>query len=149
MAQPFVTSAIPAAPVIYQQPAAAFGAIPQQPTVVLRPAAPPPKAHGMPAYEWVLIILVIIILIGVIVWIIWFFGVRNTGQTVGGSCAQNSDCEIGTYCSASRICAAGEGRDPGEPCLITSECKVGLRCQLEQNGTSAFGLCIPAINPLV
>lgn len=121
--------------VIYQQPTIVN---PSQSTTTVKQTRPPRAG----AWEWVILIIVIILVIGVIIWMIWYFGFRSIGKPPGHVCSANSDCEVGTYCSASGICEPGEGDKEGDRCDISSDCIIGLTCDLDTR------ICTRSIGPL-
>jgi len=100
----------------------------------------PPGASG---WEWVILIIVLLLVIGVIVWMIWFFGFRSIGKPPGASCSLNSDCEEGTYCSASGVCETGEGAREGDRCNIDPDCLNGLMCDPDTN------MCMRNTSPIM
>lgn len=101
-----------------------------------------PMSRSMSAGEWIIFVIVIIFIIAIIIWMIWFFGFRQVGDPPGAACSVNSDCEQGTYCSASGCCTLGDGAREGDTCDMTADCMSGLRCDRDTH------VCVRAYGPL-
>lgn len=111
-------------------------------SMVINTNARRPAPGRAEPWEWIILIIVILLIIGVIIWMIWYFGFRAIGKPPGADCSANSDCEVGTYCSAKSVCVPGNGDREGDRCDVNSDCVIGLTCDLDTR------VCVRSHSPL-
>lgn len=106
---------------------------PPPPVTTTKSTYYPGKKQGMSGLEWLVLIIVILLVIAFIIWMVWFFGFRTIGLPPGANCVANSECQLGTYCSAVGTCTTGTPKKNGEHCLISTQCYYGSECDPNNN----------------
>ena len=105
-----------------------------------------PLIEPYPTYTWDpwevgLVVFLGLVIIIIIIFFIWYFAFAHKGQSIGGSCNQNSDCSGGLYCGGNFKCQEGNSSGQGQGCQQDSQCEVGLVCQQ--------GTCQNSFNPIL